>query len=81
MPWKETTMMEQKLEFINEWRSGNFNLSDLCRQFGISRPTAYKYLERYEKEGLEGLKEKGRTPHSHPRQTGEAIEKPDSYSS
>lgn len=74
MPWKETTMMEQKLEFINEWRSGNFSLSELCRQFGISRPTAYKYLERYEKEGLEGLKEKERTPHSHPRQTGEEIE-------
>ena len=53
MPWKETTMMEQKLEFINEWRSGNFSLSGLCRQFGISRPTAYKYIERYEK-GLKG---------------------------
>jgi transposase-like protein len=74
MPWKETTMMEQKLEFINEWRSGNFNISELCRQFDISPPTAYKYLKRYEKEGLEGLKEKERTPHSHPRQTGEAIE-------
>ncbi len=42
MLWKETTMLEQKLEFINEWRAGNFNLSELCREFGISRPTAYK---------------------------------------
>jgi hypothetical protein len=33
MPWMDTTMMEQNLEFINEWRSGNFALAELCRQF------------------------------------------------
>ncbi len=41
MPWRETTMLKQKLEFFNEWRAGNFSLSDLCREFEISRPTAY----------------------------------------
>ncbi len=35
MPWKETTMLEQKLEFVTEWRAGNFNLSELYREFGI----------------------------------------------
>ena len=55
MTWKETTKMEQKIEFITEWRSGNYTITELCRQFEISRPTAYKYIDRYKKEGLEGL--------------------------
>ncbi len=66
MPWKETTMLEQKLEFINEWRAGNFTLSELCREFEISRPTAYKYIKRYQQEGVKGLFEKNRKPLSHP---------------
>ncbi len=75
MPWKETTVMEQKLEFINEWRSGNFNFSQLCREFGISRPTGYKYIKRYKDRGIEGLKELERRPQSNPLQTSEQIEK------
>ncbi len=75
MPWKETTVMEQKLEFINEWRSGNFNFSQLCREFGISRPTGYKYIKRYKDLGIEGLKELGSRPQSNPLQTSEQIEK------
>jgi transposase InsO family protein len=74
MPWKETTMMEQKIEFINEWRSGNYTLSELCRQFEISRPTAYKFIHRYEEEGVAGLEEKQRAPHDHPNRTPEEIE-------
>ncbi len=75
MPWKDTTVMEQKLEFITEWKSGNFNLSELCREFGISRPTGYKYINRYQEDGIEGLQEIGRRPKSHPRQTLDPIEK------
>lgn len=75
MPWKDTTVMEQKIEFINEWRSGNFNLSELCREFGISRPTAYKFINRYQKKGIEGLLEFDRRPKSHPEQTPSPVEK------
>ncbi len=75
MPWKETTMLEQKLEFVTEWRAGNFTLSELCREFEISRPTAYKYIKRYQQEGVEGLFEKNRKPLSHPRKTPSHIEK------
>lgn len=75
MPWKDTTAMEQKLEFINEWRSGNFNFTQLCKEFGISRPTGYKFIKRYREKGLEGLKELGRQPHSHPRQTSDRLVK------
>jgi histone acetyltransferase (RNA polymerase elongator complex component) len=44
MPWKESTIMEQKIEFICEWRSGNYTITELCRSFEISRPTAYKII-------------------------------------
>ena len=55
MPWKETTTMEQKIEFICEWNSQKYSISELCRAFEISRPTAYKLINKYEKFGLEGL--------------------------
>lgn len=74
MVWKETTTMEQKIEFITEWRSGIYSITELCRQFSISRPTAYKYIERFEKEGLEGLYEKSRAPSNHPNKTKDYIE-------
>lgn len=54
MPWKDTTIMEQKSEFICEWRTEKHYITELCRSFNISRPTAYKIIARFEKEGYEG---------------------------
>ena len=73
MPWKETTTMEQKIEFICEWRSGKYTITDLCKAFEISRPTAYKLIDRFEKMGFDGLKELPRSPRNHPNQTEEKI--------
>lgn len=42
-------------------RRGNFSL--LCESYGISRKTGYKWVERYQAEGIEGLKERSRRPH------------------
>jgi len=75
MPWKETTTMEQKIEFICEWRTGKYTITELCKNFEISRPTAYKFINRFEKQGFEGLKEKSRTPKKHPNATEENIVK------
>lgn len=74
MTWKETTTMEQKIEFITEWRSGNYSISELCREFEISRPTAYKYIKRYQQVGLKGLQEHQRAPFTHPNKTPLEIE-------
>ena len=74
MPWKETTTMEQKIEFICEWRTGNYTITELCRNFKISRPTAYKIMARFEDEGFEGLKELSRKPRGlHPNATDENV--------
>ena len=55
MPWKDTTKMEQKIEFICEWRTGKYTIMELCRSFGISRPTAYKIISRFEKKRVRWL--------------------------
>ena len=74
MPWKDTTIMEQKIEFICEWRTGKYTITELCRCFGISRPTAYKIIARFEKEGYEGLKKLSRKPRGlHPNATNEKV--------
>ncbi len=74
MAWRETTKMEQKIEFINEWRSGRFTITEICRHFDITRPTAYKWIRRYQEKGLKGLEELGRRPANHPRKTPPEIE-------
>jgi len=73
MPWKEQTTMEQKIEFVCEWRTGKYTITELCKSFEISRPTAYKLIKRFEKEGYEGLREQSRTPRRHPNATKEII--------
>jgi len=73
MPWKTTTTMEQKIEFICEWRTGKYTITELCRSFEISRPTAYKLISRFEQQGFEGLKKQSRAPSNHPNATKENI--------
>jgi transposase InsO family protein len=78
MPWKESTTMEQKIDpmaigFICEWRTGKYSITELCRAFEISRPTAYRLIDRFEKLGFEGLKEQSRSPQKHPNSTPEKI--------
>ncbi len=71
MPWKESTIMNQKIEFICEWRTGKYTITELCKQFNISRPTAYKMIDRFERQGYDGLRELSRTPRTHPNTTKE----------
>jgi len=76
MPWKETTIMEQKIEFICEWLTGKYSITELCRAFEIFRPTAYKIIARFENEGYERLRELTRKPRgTHPNATDEKVVK------
>lgn len=74
MPWKETTAMEQKVEFICEWLSGKYSITELCKAFGISRPTAYRIISLYEKHGIEGLLKQSKAPINHPNRTKGEVE-------
>jgi transposase-like protein len=54
MPWRETSPMEQRLEFVREYETELFTMSELAAQYGISRKTGYKWLERYDAHGIDG---------------------------
>jgi len=61
--------MDQKIRFIADYRRRVFSLSELCTRFGVSRKTAYKWIERFEADGPSGLEDRSRRPHSCPHQT------------
>ena len=66
MPWKETDKMDQRMEFvIRSKRTSNFR--ELCREYGISAKTGYKWVERYLARGPRGLEDQRRAPLSHAR--------------
>jgi len=58
--------MEERLGFVEEWNSGEWSMAELCRHYGVTRATGYKWVERYELGGLEGLRDRSRAPHQHP---------------
>lgn len=64
MPWKTSTMLSERSNFIFELLKKHESLSSICRKFCISRTTGYKWKKRFEKEGLQGLKEQSRRPKS-----------------
>ena len=67
MPWKETIVYEERMKFVVAWKEGGWSMTDLCREFGISRVTGYKYVEQYESQGLDGLKDRSRAPKRQPK--------------
>ena len=61
MPWKESSVMDERLRFVARLLEGE-PMSLLCREFGISRKTGYKIFDRYKDHGLEGLTDRSRRP-------------------
>ena len=75
MPWEVTDVKKERAGFVSEWESQDWSMAELCRDYGITRTTGYKWVNRYEEEGLDGLGNKSRAPHRHPNQTSEEVEK------
>jgi putative transposase len=73
MPWRDISTMEEKIAFIDEYRSGSWTMVELCQVFGISRTLGYKYLNRYEAFGFPGLEETSRRPESSPSRTPQQV--------
>jgi putative transposase len=74
MPWNETCPMNERLKLIARMQEGEWSMTQLCEQFGVSRKTAYKWLDRYAAEGLDGLKDRSRAPHHHPNTLAPEVE-------
>ncbi len=73
MPWKECNAMDERVKFIARFLEGE-KVAALAREFGISRKTAYKIIERYQDTGLEGLSDRSRRPYRHANQLPFQIE-------
>ena len=67
MAWKETCVMDERLCFVAACLDGSESVSELCSHFDISRKTGYKWLARYRLEGVVGLEDRPRSPHSNSR--------------
>jgi putative transposase len=61
MPWQRSIIMDEKMKFIGRLLHGD-KMAELCREFGISRKTGYKFWNRYKDIGLYGLTDRTRRP-------------------
>jgi transposase len=61
MPWKASSVMEERLRFVARLLDGEA-MTDVCRDFGISRKTGYKIFDRYKEHGLAALSDRSRRP-------------------
>jgi transposase InsO family protein len=73
MPWQETSSMDQRTQFIADYQRGLYPLTELAARYGISRKTAYKWIDRYEADGPGGLSDRSHRPESCPHATDAAI--------
>lgn len=73
MPWKECSVMDERLRFVGRLLDGEA-MTDVCREFGISRKTGYKIFDRYKEHGLEALTDRPRRPIRYANQLPAQIE-------
>jgi len=74
MPWKVSVVMDEKMKFIARLLEGE-KMAVLCREFDISRKTGYKFWDRYQKVGMEGLNNRSQRPHRYANQLPMQVEK------
>jgi putative transposase len=82
MPWQSTDPVKERTKFILEWEKrwnreqGQVNVTELCREFGITRQAGYGWIRRYQEAGhdLKALAPRSRRPHSSPTAIAEDIQ-------
>ena len=75
MSFETRTVMEQRLELVKLAIQPGSKISWLSKRFGISRRVCYKWIKRFKLQGVEGLKDLSRKPHSSPHKTSPGLEK------
>ena len=73
MPWKVSSVMEERLRFVARLLDGEA-MTEVCREFGISRKTGYKIFDRYREHGLEALSDRSRRPVRYANQLPQQVE-------
>ncbi|MBF0186179.1 MAG: transposase [Magnetococcales bacterium] len=74
MPWKASSVMEERLRFVARLLDGE-GMSEVCREFKISRKTGYKVFNRYKDQGLEALCDRSRRPVRYANQLPDPVER------
>ena len=67
MGWTETCAVVERMRFVMAVEAREETFAAICRRFGVSRKTGYKWLDRYRAEDVEGLRDRSRAPHHHPQ--------------
>ncbi|MEO0799072.1 MAG: IS481 family transposase [Pseudomonadota bacterium] len=73
MPWKESSVMAERVRFVARLLDGEA-MSDVCREFGISRKTGYKIFNRYKDHGVDALCDRSRRPWRYANQLPAQVE-------
>lgn len=73
MPWKETSVVDRRLDFVQRCLQKDHSIGALCDVYGISRTIGHKWLKRYREGGEPALADRSRAPHSNPRATPDEI--------
>jgi len=74
MPWKESSAMSQREEFVQEALKEKANIRALCREYEITPRTGYKWIKRYLEQGEAGLYDRSHRPKHSPRKSNPIIE-------
>jgi transposase InsO family protein len=69
MPWAERSIVSIRREFVLKALSKEAPITELCRQYGVSRKTGYKWVQRFRQLGVDGLEDQSRRPHTSPLAT------------
>src|SRR2546425_9985270 len=73
MPWLETAPMEQRERFVRDHRLALYTMAELSARYGISRKTGYKWLDRFDQGGREGLGDRSRAPRRCPHKISNEV--------
>jgi transposase InsO family protein len=73
MPWKQTDRLKQRLLFVADFDRGHYSMTELCRRYGVSRKTGYKFLDRFDDPGPEGLHDQSRAPRTCPHRIDDTV--------
>src|ERR1039457_5177231 len=73
MPMKGVSVLDQRMSFVKSIEVDGLNHSEACRLFGISRPTGYALLGRYDLYGVNGLVDRSRAPQNSPHAVPDSL--------
>lgn len=74
MAWREESIVSQRAEFVLLAGAEGANIRMLCRRFGVSPQTGYKWIRRHREQGAPGLTDRSRRPRRSPSRTEDSIE-------